>query len=132
MVAEGGGVPIERREAHRLPVHVRGFVRRHSDPKPTPVQVVNLSVTGCLIAGWTAPPRTPARLELDLQDGQAPLALRIMVMRQTHVDGMPGAGVRFEEPYPVSAETRLTKFLRGIERAGARTRMLREEEDDAP
>lgn len=129
-MAQGGRVPVERREAHRVQLRLDGRVDRHSDPKPTPIQVADLSVTGCLIVGWTAPPGTPARLVVDLRDGLPPLTLRVLVMRQTEKEGLPAAGVRFEEPYPLSAETRLTKMLRRIERELARSRSEGGEEDE--
>jgi c-di-GMP-binding flagellar brake protein YcgR len=127
-VAEGGQVRMERREAHRLPVRLDGRVDRHSDPQPTSIQVADLSVGGCLILGWTAPPGTPARLVLDLRDGLPPLTLRVRVMRQAEAEGRPAAGVRFEEPYPLAAETRVAKVLRQIERELARSREEQAEE----
>jgi hypothetical protein len=115
---------FDKREAHRLNLHLQGYVERNSDPKPTPIEVGNLSVTGCLIIGWTAAPGTKARLTMELRDQAPPLRLRVTVMRQTEWDGRAAAGVKFEEPYPLSAENRLSKAMRMLEREAARARWL--------
>jgi hypothetical protein len=115
-----------RREALRVTVNLAATIQRNVDPRPTRVQIGNLSVTGCFIIGWSQPPGTKARIAIDLQDGAPPLELRIAVVREATWEGLPAAGARFEEPYPVVAENRLSKALRMLERQALRTQ--REEE----
>jgi hypothetical protein len=131
LVANG----LEKREAHRVELNLAGLIERNLDPRPTPVAVGNLSVSGCLIIGWTSLPGTKARLTMDLRDGSPPLQLRVTVMRQADAEGQPAAGVRFEEPYPLSAENRLSKAMRMLERQAAKARHLHEDAadgDEAP
>lgn len=113
---------FEKREAMRFRLHLEGTVIRSVDPKPTAIEVGDLSVGGCLIVGWTATPGTVARLRIDLRDEKPPLELRVTVMRQTEWEGNPAAGVRFEEPFPLAAENRLSKAIRMLERIRARQR----------
>jgi hypothetical protein len=123
----------EKRDSQRLTMHLEGLVDRHSEPRPVPVEIADVSVGGCRLVGWSAPPGTRARLTIDARDGHPPIELRVTVMREVN-PGRPdaGVGVRFDEPYPMSVENRLQKAIRALERemARAQERARNDEADD--
>ena len=128
------GRTVNQRDAHRQVMELEGLVDRHSAPRPMPIRVGDLSVGGCLIIGWTAPVGTKARLHIDVRDTKPPVEVRVTVMREVTTTSEAAVGVRFDQPYPVAVENRLSKAIRMLEREKARARRqaLEDAEDTAP
>lgn len=105
-----------RRQAYRLPVKLGGWARISAADDGTRVRILDLSVGGCLIVGWTAPVGFRADAVLDLEDGKPPIRVGATVVRQTTINDESAAGVQFEEPLPVALENRLGRAIRDKER----------------